>query len=164
MKDNYFTPKGKLKKKYRATIHIKYRKIDMPSILRGREQLERVIIPQLSKAIAGCMRHSEPDLKLILERWKLEATQYLYPNSNVAQRANIEASTSHVSTQQPSTINSSQDETDNDPNVSEDDEPIDQELYDMTMAVMAKYPELEGPEIAKRAAHNLEYKIPLDKV
>ena len=77
----------------------------MSAMLNGKAQLERVILPQLSKAIAGCMKYNEMELLRILEQWKSQATQFLYPitvssmpPANVAQRANIEASISNVET------------------------------------------------------------------
>jgi hypothetical protein len=127
----------------------------MTVILKGSTQLER-LLPAISKAILGCERHGEVGLRSILERWRLEAVQFLYPvqQPNVATSADIALQTSHEPSPPAERIQTEED----------NDEVVDWDLYEMTTAIREKYPDMPNDEIMRQAAHNLQYKIPLDKI
>ena len=144
----------------------------MTQILKGKDQLQRSLMPILAKAIAGCEKHEETELHRILIRWQEEAVRYLFPSAapvtakpdrppwwtdadEKAMQSVQAKQSSHVATAnvnvEPSTV------------ASNDQLPIDPELAEITKFYVEAH-NMSEEDAAMQAAKDLNNGLTLDVI
>jgi hypothetical protein len=116
----------------------------MTAILKGRDQLERSILPLLAKAITACEKYHDTTLLTILSRWRQEAFQYLSSPADL--KPTIAFGTLTANEPQPQ-VNAP---------TNADDDSIDPELTQVIEALRAIRPDWPEDKILRAAAYSLQ--------